>query len=167
MLWCWLLWLITRKLLVIISFQSEIMIHKMIIHDILSWVLISLAAGFATGYFFFAWFAPVRRLSKKNQLLPETADNEHDPCCNWLQLLFTTIKFQILRFRWNYTSYRVRQTRRNFWFIFACMKSWSKMDGSRRPNRSTVGSELLCPWCCEFIYNNKFLEFTKWVLWTW
>ena len=49
----------------------------------LRWVLISLGAGFATGYFFFAWFSPIKRTSKSNQLLPETSENEHDPCCNW------------------------------------------------------------------------------------
>merc|ERR1712212_514465 len=47
-----------------------------------TWVLISLAAGFPTGYFFFAWFTPLKRISKHNQLLPETGVNEHDPCCN-------------------------------------------------------------------------------------
>merc|ERR1719427_1507381 len=42
-----------------------------------TWVLISLAAGFATGYFFFAWFSPLKRSSKPNQLIPEIEENEH------------------------------------------------------------------------------------------
>lgn len=45
-----------------------------------TWVLVSLAGGFATGYLFFGWFAPKKITS--SQTKPLLGENEHDPCCN-------------------------------------------------------------------------------------
>ena len=45
-----------------------------------TWVLVSLGAGFAAGYLFFAWFSPTTSSSKA--VVPLLAENEHDPCCN-------------------------------------------------------------------------------------
>ena len=45
-----------------------------------TWVLVSLGAGFATGYLFFGWFKPRKTaVGEEKELLGE---NEHDPCCN-------------------------------------------------------------------------------------
>lgn len=46
-----------------------------------TWVLVSLAAGFATGYLFFGWFSP-KKTNSTGQTKPLLGENEHDPCCN-------------------------------------------------------------------------------------